>query len=290
MPEEVQIDVVVRGRAECGEGPHWDERTGTVTWVDILKGEILTTEYSSATTSIVTYPAFVGAAAPRAAGGFVAAVATGFAALDSDGRIERQLNLLPPGVRMNDAKVDPNGIYWAGSCANDFTPGQGGLWRLDANWQASLVLDGLTQPNGLGWSPDGSTFYLVETQARRLLRFAFDPASSTLDPHPSVLVDADGFPDGVPDGLAVDEQGHLWIAMFAGAAVHEFSPQGSLLRSLAIPTLQTTSCMFVGPERDELWITSAAAQLTPEQDELAGSVFRVRGLQVHGMPVPRFGG
>lgn len=290
MLEQIQIDVAVSRRTECGEGPLWDAATGAVHWVDIIKGEILTTDYATGQTSVVTYPEMVGAAAPRQGGGFVAAVTTGFVGIAADGAITQRVDCLPDGVRMNDAKTDPNGVYWAGSCAGDFAEGKGGLWRLDENWQATLVLPGLTQPNGLGWSPAGDVFYLVETQARRLYSFAFDLATSTLDPTPTLLIDADGFPEGLPDGLAVDEDGHLWIAMFAGSAVHEFTPAGDLVRSVPIPTLQTTSCMFVGPERDELWVTSAGWQLAPEDDADAGSTFRVTGLGATGLPTPPFRG
>lgn len=290
MLEQAQIDVAVPRRTECGEGPLWDAAAGAVHWVDIIKGEILTTDYSSGETRVITYPGMVGAAAPRTAGGFVAAVTTGFVGVEPDGTVTRRVDCLADGVRMNDAKVDPNGVYWAGSCAGDFAEGRGGLWRLDENWNATLVLSGLTQPNGMGWSPSGDVFYLVETQARKLLSFPFDIATSKLDPTPTLVIDTSDFPDGLPDGLAVDEAGHLWIAMFAGSAVHEFTPEGRLVRSVAIPTLQTTSCMFVGPDRDELWVTSAGWQLSPEDDSEAGSTFRVRGLGATGLDVPRFGG
>lgn len=290
MLEQGQVDVAVSRRAECGEGPVWDASANAVRWVDIIGGEILTTDFTTGTTTVITYPAMVGAAAPRAGGGFVAAVASGFVELAPDGTVTRRVDCLPEGVRMNDAKTDPRGVYWAGSCSYDFAEGRGGLWRLDAHWEATLILPGLTQPNGMGWSPAGDVFYLVETQARQLLRYAFDPTTSTLDPTPTVLIDGDGFPEGIPDGLAVDADGHLWIAMFSGGAVHEFTPDGERVRSLDIPTRQTTSCAFVGPELDQLWVTSAAWQISHEEDAEAGSIFRVDGLGVTGLPIPPFRG
>lgn len=290
MLEQVQIDVAVSRRTECGEGPLWDPAADAVHWVDIIRGEILTTDFTTGETGVVAYPGMVGAAAPRAGGGFVAAVTTGFVGITADGIVTQRVDCLREGVRMNDAKTDPRGVYWAGSCASDFAEGKGGLWRLDENWEATLTLAGLTQPNGLGWSPSGDVFYLVETQARRLYSFAFDPATSTLDPTPTLLIDENGFLAGLPDGLAVDEAGHLWIAMFAGSAVQEFTPEGELVRTVAIPTIQTTSCMFVGPDRDELWVTSAGWQLSPEDDADAGSTFRVTGLGAVGLPTPPFRG
>jgi sugar lactone lactonase YvrE len=261
-----------------------------VHWVDIIKGEILVTDVSSGATRVTAYPEMVGAVAPRAAGGIVAAVTSGFVGIGADGHIDRRADILPDGIRMNDAKTDPAGRFWAGSCEMEFQEGLGGLWRLDENWNPVRVLDGLTLPNGLGWSPDGSVFYLVETLARQILRFEFDPVSSTIVSAASVLVDADAFPAGLPDGLAVDTRGHLWVASYQGSAVHEFSPEGVLLRTVPLPTLQTTSCAFVGPGLDELWVTSAASQIEPAADAAAGAIFRVEGLGAVGLVMPIFGG
>ena len=286
----VQVSVAVSRRAECGEGPIWDAAANAVHWVDIIPGEILITDFATGETRVTAYPEMVGAVAPRRSGGVVAAVTSGFVGLDTAGVVDRRVDILADGIRMNDAKTDPAGRFWAGSCEMDFAEGLGGLWRLDENWEATLVLPNLTQPNGLGWSPDGSVFYLVETQARQILRFDFDLETSTITSDASVLVEADVFPAGLPDGLAVDTRGHLWVAAFAGSAIHKFSPEGDLLRTVPIPTLQTTSCNFVGPELNELWVTSAAWQLDPADDAEAGSVFRVEGLGAVGLPTAAFRG
>lgn len=286
----VQVSVAVPRRAECGEGPVWNPRTHAVHWVDIVGRQLLVTDVATGATDVVDYPEMVGAAAPRADGGLIAAVESGFVGFDAHGRIDRRVDILPEGIRMNDAKTDPAGRYWAGSCELGFAPGRGGLWRLDEEWQATLVLTGLTLPNGLGWSPDGSVFYLVETQGRQILRFDFDRETSTITSAATVLVDAADLPEGLPDGLAVDARGHLWLASYGGSAVHEFSPDGVLVRTVPVPTRQTTSCTFVGPDLDELWVTSAAAQLDPAVDPDAGSVFRVEGLGVAGLATPAFRG
>lgn len=287
------VSVAVPRRAECGEGPFWHAPSDTVYWVDIVRGEILRTELgadlSAGATSAIGYPEMVGAVAPRATGGMVAAVASGFVGLADDGTLTHRVDCLPDGIRMNDAKTDPAGRYWAGSCALDFAAGQGGLWLLDEDWRATLVLPGLTQPNGLGWSPDGTVFYLVETQARQILSFPFDPATSTITPTPTVLVGPDTFP-GYPDGLSVDSRGHLWLAEYAGAALYEFAPDGTLLQKIALPTAQPTSCAFVGPELDQLWVTSAAAGLDAAAEPDAGSIFIVTGHGTTGLPVPSFKG
>lgn len=282
-----QPAVVVSRRAECGEGPVWDAAAGVLHWVDIIPGEILRTDPATGETTAFVHPEMVGAVAPRADGGLVAAVASGYVGYDASGAVDHRIDCLPEGIRMNDAKVSPNGDFWAGSCAMDFAEGEGGMWMLDPDWNATLVLDGLTQPNGLDWSPARDWFYLVETQARKVLRFAWDAQRGAIASEPTVLIDADQFP-GYPDGLCVDTRGHLWIAEFAGAAVYEFTPGGERVQKISIPTAQPTSCAFVGPKLDELWVTSAAAGLD-EADALAGSVFRLQHLGATGLPSTPFG-
>ena len=286
----VQVDVAVSRRAQCGEGPVWDADAGVVHWVDIVQGEMLVTAFGTGETRAIRYPEMVGAVAPRVGGGVVAAVASGFVGFDPDGIVDTRADILPPGVRMNDAKTDPAGRFWAGSCDMSFAEGLGSLWRLDENWEATPVLRGLALPNVLGWSPDARIFYLVESQARQILRFGFDAETGTLTSPASVLVDADAFPHGLPDGLAVDARGHLWVAEYGGSAVHEFSPEGRRLRTVQLPTTQTTSCNFVGPALDELWVTSAAQQIDPADDADAGSIFRVQGLGAVGLPTAAFRG
>lgn len=287
------VSIAISRRAQCGEGPVWHAASNTLYWVDIVGGEILRsqldTDLQHLDTRVLGYPEMVGAVSPRVGGGMVAAVASGFVGLDEDGTETHRVDCLPDDVRMNDAKVDPAGRYWSGSCAYGFASGRGGLWLLDEHWVATLVLPDLTQPNGLGWSPDGTTFYLVETQARQILTFGFDADYSTLTSTSSVLVDTPAF-DGYPDGLAVDTHGHLWVAEYSGSAVHEFTPDGELVRKITIPTPQPTSCAFIGPDLDQLWVTSAAAELDEAGRPEAGSIFRVAGHGATGLPVPLFGG
>lgn len=285
----MNVSVAVSSQSECGEGPVWHPQSSSVYWVDIVRGQIFRTGLRDGATTAIDYPELVGAAAPREAGGLVAAVSSGFIGMDCDGNVTERVACLTSGIRMNDAKVDPAGRFWSGSCAMDFAEGQGGLWMLDESWEATLVVPGLTQPNGLGWSPDGHFLYLVETQDKQILRFDFDPETSTIVGAPSILTVPGTFAS-YPDGLAVDARGHLWVAEFAGSALHELDGDGTLLQSIVIPTEQPTSCAFVGPELNQLWVTSAAAGLDPKTDPQAGSIFLVEGHGTTGLPVPNFKG
>ncbi|WP_169581988.1 MULTISPECIES: SMP-30/gluconolactonase/LRE family protein [Microbacterium] len=283
----IETTIAVRRRAQCGEGPVWDAERDEVLWVDIVSGEILRTARTTGSTAARSHDAMVGAVTLRADGGLVAAVATGFIGWDAAGDQDRRLDCLPAGTRMNDAKVDPSGRFWAGDCAIDFTPGAGGLWVLDHEWNARRVLEGFTLPNGLDWSPGRESFYLVESMGRKVFRFDWDVDRGEISGAAEVLIGSEAF-TGLPDGLCVDARGHLWIAEYGGTGLHEFAPTGERVRTIAIPTAQPTSCAFVGPDLDELWVTSAAAGQDGDPD--AGSIFRLRGLGATGLPSTRFGG
>ena len=276
--------VAIRARARVGEGPVWDAAAGTLHWVDILAGHLHTSDLATGATRTRALPTLLGAAAPRAGGGFVAAVTEGFAEVGEDGmRVRRPV--LPEGIRMNDAKCDPAGRFWAGSTALDFAPGRGALHVLEPDWSTRVVLDGLTQPNGLGWSPDGTTFYLVDTQERELCAFTAGSLAGRR------LVRRFGA-DEVPDGLCVDAAGCLWVALWGGSRVLRLSPEGEVLTTLPVPAAQPTSCAFAGPGLDVLCVTSAReglglADADPAPD---GAVFTFRNVGAVGVPVARFAG
>lgn len=280
------VTVAVSRRAQCGEGPYWDTVTQTVLWVDIVGKQVLRTRIGGETVA-ADYPQMVGAAAPRVGGGIVAAVESGFVLMDAEGVVTDTITVLQPPLRMNDAKVDPAGRYWAGSCAMDFTPGRGALWRLDENLNAELVLPGLTLPNGIGWSPDGTQMYFVDTMTKQLFVANFDPQRSQLIDEPRVI--ADGFRNHA-DGLCVDTDGNIWLAEYGNAAVHQLSPTGTKLRTVQMPTSQPTSCAFVGSDLKTLWVTSACADISADQDPTAGSIFEIHDHGATGQAVALFRG
>lgn len=281
--------VAVKSAAEVGEGPFWVPGDNIVHWVDIVSGHILTTDYGTGHTERFVYKEMVGAAVPRSNGGMVAAVESGFAGFDSIWGITHTLDILGDNYRMNDAKTDASGIFWAGSNTIDFIPGEGTLWRLDENWNATVVHTGLTLPNGIGWSPDNTVMYVVDSMQKIILKFPFDPTASIITGGPELFAGPEAF-DGLPDGLAVDTRGHIWLAEFGSGQLTELSPDGSIASQIALPTKQTTSCAFVGPQLDKLWVTSAAIGLDPAADPDAGSIFEVTGLPAQGIPVAPFAG
>ena len=271
------IEVVAAAGAELGEGPVWDVRANRLAWVDITANRLHLTDTDSGAMETIEVPLAVGAVAPRAAGGFVAALQDGFWVV-GDGPA-RRIAAVPEartGLRFNDGKCDPSGRFWAGTMAYDQAPGAGALYRLDLDGQARMVLDDVTISNGLAWSADGSTMYYIDTPTQRVDAFSYDAVTDEIgDRRPEIHIPPEA---GAPDGMAIDAEGGLWIALWGGSAVHRYL-DGRLERVIELPVSQPTSCCFGGKGLDELYITSAWQGLSPEARQaqpLAGALFRVR--------------
>jgi sugar lactone lactonase YvrE len=285
---EVLVDV----SATLGEGPLWEARSGRLVWVDILGKRILSTDPATGATEQRGTPSAVGIAVLREQGGYVAALEDGFWSVTPDGRFERiaAVEADDPGTRFNDGACDPQGRLWAGTMAWDATPGQGSLYRLDTDGSVARMLTGVSISNGLGWSPDGSTMYYVDTPTGRIDAFAFDGSDGEIsDRRPFVT-----FPEGIGqgDGLCVDEEGAVWVALWPGWSVRRYLPDGRLDAVLPLPVAQVSSCAFGGPGLDELFVTTARENLGLDErraQPLAGSLFRAAP-GVRGLPRAAYGG
>jgi sugar lactone lactonase YvrE len=281
---------VVEAGAELAEGPIWDSRTSRLVWVDILARRIHLTAVGSGDTEVIEVPLHIGAVAPRKAGGFVAALQDGFWMV-GDGPPQRivQVAEARPGLRFNDGKCDPAGRFWAGTMAYDQAEGAAALYRLDADGQATRVLDGVTISNGLAWSVDGRTLYYIDTPTQRIDAFSFTPATGEIrDRRPLIRIPSEA---GAPDGMTIDAEGGLWVALWGGGAIHRYL-DGQLERVIRLPVSQPTSCAFGGDGLDELYVTSARDGLSAAErraQPLAGAIFRLRP-GVRGMPAAAFAG
>ena len=268
-----------------GEGPVWSRRWGGLRWVDMLAGDVLSLE-DDGTVGRTHVGAIAAALRPRTGGGAVIAVERGFALESPDGG----LAMLDPlwtdaSVRMNEGGCDPDGRFWCGSMAYDKRPGGGALYRLDPDGSAHRVLDGVTISNGLEWSPDGSLAYYDDTATGRVDVFDYDTATGLTGRRPFVeLTDGER-----PDGLTVDADGGVWVAMNGSGAVHRYRADGVLDGVVELPTAQVTACTFGGPDLDQLFITTSREGMAPDDDPNAGSLFRA-DVGVTGLPVREFAG
>lgn len=284
------VELLVAAGAQLAEGPIWDPRSGRLAWVDIPARRMVLTDVGTGASEVIPVPLDVGAVAPRADGGFVAALQDGFWVVgDGPPRRITAIAEARPGLRFNDGKCDPAGRFWAGTMAYDQAPGAAALYRLDPNGRVSRMLDGVTVSNGLAWSSDGETMYYADTPTQRIDAFTFVPGTGGIgDRRPVIQISPEL---GAPDGLTIDAEGGLWVALWGGGAVHRYL-DGRLDRVIRLPVSQPTSCTFGGVDLDELFVTSAWDGLTaPERraQPLAGAIFRVRP-GVRGFPAAVFGG
>jgi sugar lactone lactonase YvrE len=204
--------------------------------------------------------------------------------VDPDGSF-RWLHHEPvPGRRGNDAAVAPDGALWAGTLPYDETPGGGTLSRLSGDGSGEVVLSDVTVSNGTGWSPDGRLMYYIDTPTRRIDVFDAD-GGRIANRRPLAQVEEGA---GFPDGLTVDSDGCVWVALWDGSAVRRYTPTGELDRVLTLPVPRGTACAFGGPALTDLYITTARVGLTAPHP-LAGSLLVVPDAG-QGLPQPPFAG
>jgi sugar lactone lactonase YvrE len=261
VPRSLDASLLVDARAALGEGPQWDTREDCLVWVDILAGVVFLTEATGEPRASFEIGHSVGSAMPAEGGGWLLADAMGFGRLTPDGLVTRLLDSLAdrPDLRFNDAKCDPAGRAWAGTLAADMAPGTGTLYRLDPGPVATAVLEDLTVSNGLGWSPDARTMWFADSADRRLHGFDYEPRGGGLGP------DRHGFDlelvAGKADGLCVDDEGAVWVALWDGASVHRYTPDGRLDTIVRVPASRVTSCAFGGGDGSTMFITTSRAGL-----------------------------
>ncbi|MFF5652737.1 SMP-30/gluconolactonase/LRE family protein [Streptomyces collinus] len=277
-------DVAVRAEAELGEGPTWDATAGRLLWIDILGSRMHTYDPATGRRTVRRTEQHIGAVKPRAGGGLVLNLRDGIGLLDPDDSF-RWLHHEPvPGRRANDAAIAPDGALWAGTMRYDEAPGGGTLSRVTGGGTVEAVLDDVAVSNGMGWSPDGRLMYYIDSPTRRV--DVFDYADGRISGRRTLAVIEEGA--GFPDGLTVDAEGCVWVALWQGSAVRRYTPGGELDRVIELPVSLVTACAFGGPDLTDLYITTARTGLTGPP-ALAGSLFVVPGAG-KGLAQPAFAG
>ena len=249
------------------EGPVWSERWGGLRWVDMLAGDILSLAPDGSVQR--RHVGSVAAAVrPRRRGGSVIGLERGFALEDTEGVITRLPELWTDDrLRMNEGACDPDGRFYCGSMAYDKQPGAASLYRLDPDCTAHVILPNVTISNGIDWSPDGSLAYYNDTHTRRIDVFDYDAVAGLTARR------AFASTPGRPDGLTVDSEGGVWVALSDAGTVRRYSPDGTLDEMVELPVSKVTACTFGGRELDQLFITTSREGLAVPEPA-AGSVFR----------------
>jgi sugar lactone lactonase YvrE len=280
------------GRGRLGEGPVWDGEADRLLRVDIAAGELLTSRAPHDQPTTVQVGGEPSAVVPRSPGGVLVAIGHELVAFDP--RWERRtlatVEVDQPDNRFNDCRCDPQGRLWAGTMNKRGAPGTAALYRLEAGRPIERVVSNTTLSNGIGWSPAGDRMYFVDSTAQRIDAFDFDGSTGTIgNRRPFATVDPS---DGLPDGLAVDAEGGLWLCLFGGAALRRYGEAGTLDEVIELPVTRPTCPAFGGPGRRTLFVTSARRGLSPGQlarEPFAGGLLTLEP-GVAGLPAHRFAG
>src|SRR6201996_3872629 len=267
--------------AELGEGPYWVPEDDCLLWVDIEGARLHRTYFPSGET-VTDSPGPISAAFPAVGGGILiaggAALTLLFPAERGAQWVARTIAEVPArdGIRFTDAGVDRAGRVWAGSMHIPETEPLGELYRLDSGGRMNPVIKNVTVSNGLGWSPDGSRMYYADSPTRRIDVFDYDPAAGEAFRR-RIFADLSAF-DGVPDGLTVDADGCVWVAIWGGGVLRRFAPDGTQDAVVQVPVSQPTSCAFGGPGMADLYVTTASVGRTAAElrdQPLAGRLLRL---------------
>jgi sugar lactone lactonase YvrE len=282
MTRVLEAEVAVPAQCQLGEGPVWDPDRGLLWWVDILAGHVHAIDPATGTRTWFGAGDPVGAAGLTSDGGLVLALVDGFALAGADGQ---DLTRVPgfsidrATLRFNDGKPDPWGNFIAGTMAWDESGNPpGSLYRLSPDGVVSELFGDVGLSNGLDWTDDRKLFYYADSTSGRVDLFDTDPDTGTLiGRRPFVTVpEADVTPGVVPDGLTLDAEDCVWLAVWGTGEVRRFTPAGQLDIVVRLPASQITSAAFGGPDLATLYITSAWEGLTPAEragQPHAGDIF-----------------
>ena len=287
---ELSAQNLLHARARLGEGPLWDSDKQVLYWVDILNHRVHVFEPSSGDDCHWDVGGVGSALALMAGEKLLLAMGDRLTTLDlTSGAVDTLTTLTfdTPGTRFNDGKCDPQGRFWVGTLSPEL--GTAALYRYDPDGSVHTMETGLTISNGLAWSPDGNSFYLIDSPQRKIFAYRFDGATGEISDR-CTAVDLGDEPVE-PDGLAIDRDGNLWTALWDGWAVACFSPAGKALGRVKLPVQRPTCPTFGGPDLSTLYVTTASVGLSQQEIQqgfYAGDVFAIAA-PTPGLPTHPFG-
>lgn len=293
--ETISAELIYHNYATLGEGSLWDEQQQLLYWVDILRNQVYA--YNPENQSNLGYDVkeHVGTLVFREKGGLMLALQSGFACLDlKTGVLEKIIDPEAdlPHNRFNDGKCDPQGRFWAGTMSYNADSGAGALYCLDTDGTVTKKIEHVTISNGLVWTQSQATFYYIDTRTFSVDAYDYQPHSGAISNKRSVKQFSPL--EGGPDGMTIDEEDHLWIALYRGGKVVRVNPlSGETVYEVLVPDAkQVTSCALGGKNFDELYITTAGQTLTEtewKEQPKAGGLFRAK-VPFKGVPASRFKG
>jgi sugar lactone lactonase YvrE len=265
MITRIKAKLAVDCHDVIGEGPAWDGAAGRCLWLDNAVGTIHEAKLMAGggwhESRHWKLGRSTGAAIPRTKGGLVVVGGTEIFLLDDAGHATSfaRVDADPNIVKLNDAKCDPQGRLWTGTYAHDFRPDAGALYRIDPNGTVTTMLEDVGLSNGIDWSPDGKTLYYIDSFTASVEAFDFHAAHGTISRRRKVMSMPSN--DGGLDGMTVDREGCLWLALFGSGEVRRYAPDGALLLRIEVSAPAVTSCAFGGADGGDLFITTASLRI-----------------------------
>lgn len=250
-----KAEVFLDKRFLLGEGPAYDSRKDEILWVDIRTGTFCKWLCKEKKLEEVKTEQSIGAVVPAESGRYLAALTTGVFYLDENGL---ELICRPPeladNMRLNDAKCDPAGRFWFGTMRFFDSAPEGSLFCLDKDKNCRRMLAGPKTSNGMAWSSDRNKMYYIDSRERGVDVFDYDIDTGNITNRKRIL-ETEGC---VPDGMTIDDEGMLWIALWGGSRVIRFDPESEkIIGGIPVPSVNTTSCCFAGEKHDTLIITTS---------------------------------
>ena len=288
-----RLEIALALKTDLGEGPIWDASTKGLVFVDSNSGDIHRFDLKQKQVSTINVGCTIGVAIPRARGGYIVTSTNGVLSVDpSAGRvgllvpIEEEL----PNNRMNDGKCDSRGRLWSGTLSVNFERNAGALYRVDPDLSVTLCVDDVRISNGIAWSPNDRLMYYNDTLAHGIDVFDYDIEDGIVSNRRRFAeIDRDA---GLPDGMTVDAEGCVWVALFKGGQIRRYNPGGEWIGVVNLPVSRVTSCNFGGDDLEDLYITTADLRLHDDgmpHEPKAGYLFLCRP-GVAGLPSHPFAG
>ena len=280
----LQFDLFSDYSCELGEGPFWDSKRSRLHWVDIIGKKIISQNLDGSNIHALEVDGNPGCVVLSDDGTMVAGVDNQISSLDGDGNLLRVLadTNEGSGLRFNDGKCDPSGRFWVGSMDRKEKNKLGSLYSWNSIEGLVNREQGVTVSNGMGWSPDNSLFYYIDSPTREVSVYDFDLSTGSINNKRRFISFSEE--DGFPDGMTIDNEGRLWIAFWGGSKIMCVNPDSKAIEEVvSFPVSKITSCAFGGEKMDKLFITSAKVQVNEKDEPMAGKTFVV-SLGVKGLP------
>ena len=275
------IELVIDNKSDLGEGSIWNWKTGELMWINIT-GKILNFYNPKTENNKEMFTGqMIGTVVPAESGQVIIALKNGIYSLDPTTGTKKQIvdpEADLPDNRFNDGKCDPAGRFWAGTMSLSGKKGAGTLYRIDPDSSVHKMIENVSISNGIVWSPDATKMYYIDTPTQKVMAYDYNNETGEIsNPKVAVTVDSEM---GSPDGMTIDEDGNIWVALWGGSAVGCWNPEsGKLIKKIEVPAKNVTSCAFGGDDLGTLYITTARQNTSNEDLQKfphAGGVFKTR--------------